>query len=183
MNGEPQELGETLLVVARESIAEALGGRVPQVGRRSRPELEQPGASFVTLRLDGELRGCIGSLEPRRALYEDVRLNARAAALDDPRFTPLRVEELERVRLEVSLLSSLEPIEAASEPALLTALEPGRHGLMIEKGPRRATFLPQVWSSLSEPREFLRQLEKKAGFAWSPQVGSWRYTVRKWSEA
>ena len=100
---ETEERGRVLLSIARESLAEAFG--LDRVPRPAEPWLAEPGACFVTLMKDGELRGCIGSLEAERALGEDVAENARAAALRDPRFAPLTAAEWPRCRVEVSLLS------------------------------------------------------------------------------
>lgn len=139
-----------------------------------------PGASFVTLRQAGRLRGCIGSLEPRRALAEDVAANACAAAFRDPRFPPLVADELARTDLEVSVLSAREPVAFADEATLIDALRPGTDGVVLAHGSRRATYLPGVWEQLPDPRRFLSELRRKAGIA--PQVpygelAAWRYTT------
>jgi AmmeMemoRadiSam system protein A len=135
---------------------------------------------------EGDLRGCIGSLEPRRTLLADVRANAVAAAFRDPRFPPLTAREFVATSVEVSLLSQSERVAVVNEADLLARLRPGVDGIVLEYGPRRATFLPQVWESLPEPRQFLAALKKKAGLAadfWSPDLRVARYSVSKWKES
>ncbi len=176
--------GRILLPLARGSIAEALGKHFPLPDWRE-PWLDEPGASFVTLTQDGALRGCIGSLEARRPLREDVRANALAAAFRDPRFPPLEAKAFPHVRLEVSLLSPAEPLPVTSEEEAWQILRPHVDGLILEYGPYRSTFLPQVWEQLPEPDRFLAHLKMKAGLPWdfwAPGVRLARYTVRKWKE-
>ncbi|MBY4675250.1 AmmeMemoRadiSam system protein A [Marinobacterium arenosum] len=135
--------------------------------------LQQPSCCFVTLLLADQLRGCMGTLEEDRPLAEAVQHNARAAAFRDPRFLPLQPEELDRCRIEISVLSEPRPFPVASEAELLTALEPNRHGLIIGFGKKRGLFLPAVWQSLPKPDEFVRQLKRKIGLPtdfWSDQV-------------
>ena len=147
--------------------------------------LSSPGASFVTLTRDGQLRGCRGTLESRLALAHDVWRNAWASAFDDPRFGPLSQQELPDLAVAISLISPLEPLAAVTEQELVASLAPGRHGLLIAYGERRATFLPQVWSSLPVPGDFLGELKAKAGLPrafWSPAIEAWRYTVESFSD-
>jgi AmmeMemoRadiSam system protein A len=125
--------------------------------------LEEPAATFVTLDLHGELRGCIGSLEARRSLYDDVTRNAHGAAFDDPRFLPLRADELTGVDIEVSVLTAPQPLPFTSEADALSRLRRGIDGVIFQYAGRRATLLPQVWEQLPDPREFLRHLKMKAG--------------------
>ena len=146
--------------------------------------LRRPGASFVTLRLEEELRGCIGSVEARRGLGDDVTHNARAAAYRDPRFPPVARDEWPRLQVEVSLLSPREPLAAASEAEALAQLRAGVDGIYLEYGGQSATFLPQVWSNLPEPLVFLEELRRKAGLParfWHPGVRLSRYTVEKFT--
>jgi AmmeMemoRadiSam system protein A len=141
-------------------------------------ELRERRASFVTLTVGGELRGCCGTLEPRRALATDVWHNARASAFRDPRFPPLEAREWRRVDLEVSVLSPLERVAVRSEAELLARLVPGEDGLVIAWRGCRATFLPKVWEQLRDPVEFLGHLKRKAGWApefWAEDVEVWRY--------
>lgn len=140
--------------------------------------LAEPGASFVTLRAAGDLRGCIGSLRARRALGVDVAENGRAAALRDPRFDPVRADELARLAIELTLLLPLEPLAVGSRSELLAALAPGVDGLVLEEHGRSATFLPAVWEQLPDPETFVLQLERKAGLvagSWSPARRLFRY--------
>ena len=153
--------GSTLLAHARSAIAHRLG--VPSVPMPQASFLADPGATFVTLKVEGELRGCVGSLQPRRPLGEDVRANAQAAAFDDPRFPPLDRAEYDALEVEVSVLSASAPIVVASERELHAQLRPGIDGVTLQWGGRRATFLPQVWESLPDPRDFLGHLKRKAG--------------------
>ncbi len=181
-------LRPALLGLARTSIESGLGRKRPTPA----PELKElpailssPGASFVTLTREGRLRGCRGTLEPRLALAHDVWRNAWASAFDDPRFEPLAQEELPDLAVAISLLSPLEPLAVVTEQELLASIEPGRHGLVIACGERRATFLPQVWSSLPLPAEFVGELKAKAGLpreSWSPAIEAWRYTVQSFGD-
>jgi AmmeMemoRadiSam system protein A len=126
-------------------------------------ELRSPGASFVTLTIGGGLRGCIGSIEPRQPLALDVQENALSAAFRDPRFPPLRREELDQVHIEVSVLTRPQPLDYTDPDDLLARLRPHVDGVIIERGWHRATFLPQVWEKLPDPHEFLAHLCLKAG--------------------
>lgn len=178
-----RELGEALVVLARGAIGAAFG--ITATGAGNHSALDQQGATFVTLMHDGDLRGCIGSLEPRRALRIDVRANALAAAFRDPRFPPLGRREFGAITVEVSLLSPPETVAVADEGDFLRQLRPGVEGIVLEYKGHRATFLPQVWDMLPEPRQFLAALKRKAGLAedfWSPDMKIARYTVSKWQE-
>jgi len=173
---------EILRKVARDSIDHGLSeGRPLPVSPGSYPRiLEEPGAAFVTLESDGRLRGCVGSLVPRRPLVEDVAENAFAAAFRDSRFSPLELEEWPGVVFHVSLLTPSEPIEVDSREELLRTLRPGVDGLLLEDPPYRATFLPQVWKSLPDPEDFLGELLRKAGLSrdhWSSTLRFHRYEV------
>lgn len=175
-------IGPALLAAARSAIGERFGG-APAAPSSAIPA--EPAATFVTLTLDGRLRGCIGSLEAHRPLADDVRYNAQAAAFQDPRFAPLSADEFARVRVEVSRLTHAVPMRFSDEADLLGQLRPGTDGLVLEWRGRRATFLPQVWDSLADPREFLAQLKQKAGLArdfWDDDIRASRYTVQKWKE-
>jgi AmmeMemoRadiSam system protein A len=180
----PDERGSILLALARQAIAASLG--IPGLPvADDAPWLAEPAATFVTLHLAGDLRGCIGSTLARRPLRDDVRHNARAAAFSDPRFPPLTRAEYPEIDLEVSLLTPPEPLQARTEAEALRQLVPGRDGVILELGRHGATFLPQVWEALPEPAGFLAQLKRKAGLAagfWSPEIRLSRYRVEKWEE-
>jgi len=126
------------------------------------PGLRDAGCAFVTLTRQGALRGCIGALEARQALAADVWEHAYAAAREDPRFDPVRPEELEGLHIEVSRLGSAVPLDVAPEQRL-AALRPGVDGVILRRGRTRATFLPQVWEKVTDPLEFLEMLCDKAG--------------------
>ena len=192
-----------MLLIARAAIVRALGiplplsNSLPQAGERtneksniqfpdeSAPWLAEPGATFVTLTQHGQLRGCIGSLQAQRPLLDDVKSNAVAAALHDPRFLPLKAEELDITRVEVSLLTPAQPMSFRDEADALAQLRPNVDGVIFQYGGYRSTFLPQVWEQLPQPREFMAHLKHKAGLPpdfWSPDVKLSRYTVEKWKE-
>ena len=178
------EKGSTLLKLARSEIASKLGH---ELALSAQPDwLQEPGASFVTLTRQGELRGCIGTLEAHRPLGLDVMENAVAAAFRDPRFMPLTRVEFDEIRVEVSVLSPTAAMVVTSEEHALATLRPGIDGVVFEYGHYRSTFLPQVWEQLPEPAEFLAHLKRKAGLSmdfWSDSVRLSRYTVSKWQEA
>lgn len=177
------ERGPILLLLARNTIAQTFGERTRP---HADPEwLDAPGATFVTLTQHGALRGCVGSLEAERALRADVSANAYAAAFRDSRFAPLTLHEYFYTDIELSLLSSHEPIEFASEQQALAELRPGVDGVVFECGVHRSTFLPQVWRELPESQAFLAHLKQKAGLPadfWSDDIKLRRYTVTKWCE-
>lgn len=167
--------------VARNAIQYGLQyhGYQPIEIEKYPPTLREAGACFVTLKKSGQLRGCIGSLEPHRALVADVAHNAYAAAFSDHRFPPLAVQELAEVELDISVLSAAEPISFTSETDLLQQIRPGIDGLILEEGMHRGTFLPSVWESLPDAESFLRHLKQKAGLPpdyWSPSIKILRYT-------
>jgi AmmeMemoRadiSam system protein A len=146
------------------------------------PPLREPRAVFVTLFHLGQLRGCIGSLEPHEPLVVAVAQNAFRAGFRDPRFDPLSEAELADLALEISLLGPLAPLRFGSEQELLSLLRPGVDGLLLRDGPHQGTFLPAVWEALPEPADFLRELKRKAGLHpehWSPTIAVSRYTVEK----
>jgi len=175
--------GEILLPIARAAIHQVLA--LPLEADESALWLAEQGACFVTLTQHGELRGCIGSLLAHRPLLHDVKANAVAAALHDPRFLPLTQTELPHTRVEVSLLSPMQPLNFEDEQDALAQLHPEVDGVVLEYGRHRSTFLPQVWEQLPTPREFMAHLKHKAGLPidfWSPGVQLLRYTVEKWKE-
>ncbi len=177
------EHGETLLKLARDSLHEALGE--PAVNAPVRNWLMEHGACFVTLSQQDRLRGCIGTLEAHRSLVEDVRANTKAAALLDSRFVPLAAHELPYTRIEISVLSRMEPLRFEDEDDLFMQLRPHVDGVVLRYGTLRSTFLPLVWQQLSDPERFLSELKQKAGLPadfWSDDIKVYRYTVQKWRE-
>lgn len=181
------EHGPLLLQIARSAISNKLGQAValPEPSSHAADVLQAAGASFVTLNQQGQLRGCIGSLQAHRPLMVDVQANAIAAALHDPRFAPLRLVELEITTVEVSVLSAMQPMPFSSEADALAQLRPGVDGVVFEFGHYRSTFLPQVWEQLPNARQFMAHLKHKAGLApdfWAAEVRLQRYTVAKFKE-
>ncbi|MCG6933791.1 MAG: AmmeMemoRadiSam system protein A [Gallionella sp.] len=178
------ERGNILLPIARAEISRVLN--VPCAADETAPWLAEHGACFVTLTQFGELRGCIGTLQAHRPLLADLKSNAVSAALRDPRFTPLTVEELDVTTVEVSLLSESQEMQVRGEADALAQMRPGVDGIIFEYGRYRSTFLPQVWENLARPRDFLAMLRRKAGLPddfWAEGIKLSRYTVTKWSEA
>ncbi len=171
-----------LLRLARAAIVHGLTHDRPvPVSLDDYPErLRAPGASFVTLHRQGRLRGCIGSLTAQRPLLEDIVHNAHAAAFHDPRFPSMTAAELDDLTLHIAVLQPAQVLNFHSEAELLAQLRTGIDGLILQDGAHRATFLPAVWESLPEPREFLKRLKEKAGLApdyWSDSIQAWRYTT------
>jgi AmmeMemoRadiSam system protein A len=156
-----------LLKLARQSMEHAVRGQsLPPLHLAAlTPPMQAHGASFVTLTLTGELRGCVGALEPSQPLAEDVREHAIAAALEDYRFPQVRESELQDIHIEISLLTVPVPLEYTTPEDLLARLQPGLDGVIIKDGWKRATFLPQVWDKVSGKEEFLEHLCYKMGVA------------------
>ena len=180
---DPAELLPGLARAALERVFEVSGSREPEVPADS--PLHDAGSCFVTLRRGEALRGCIGSMEPRRSLLDDVQSNAMSAALHDPRFPPLAASELPEVTIEISVLSAKTPVEFSSEEDLVARLRPGVDGLLLTSGRHRGTFLPAVWEQIPDPRMFLRELKRKAGLdrdAWPDDLRIWRYGTRTYAE-
>ena len=156
---------QTLLRMAREALESGVRGKkLTPLDERSLPaHLREQGASFVTLTIRGQLRGCIGALEAYQPLAKDVREHAIAAALEDPRFPPVREDELSRIQIEVSRLTRPTPLEYKDAADLLSKLRPHVDGVILRDGIRRATFLPQVWEKIPDPAEFMDNLCYKMG--------------------
>ena len=176
--------GQLLPSLARATIAAAFG---LSAAKQTLPAvLQQEGASFVTLHLNGQLRGCIGSLVARRPLAEDVRDNALAAAFHDFRFPPLTAPEFGDIDISVSVLGGAESLPVDSEADAVQQLIPGLDGVILDFQGRRGTFLPQVWQQLPHAGEFLTQLKRKAGLPpdfWHPDIRLSRYRVQEYAEA
>jgi hypothetical protein len=158
---------KTLLRLAREALESGVrGAPLPPLDEASlTPALRREGASFVTLTAHGNLRGCIGALEPYQPLAEDVREHTLAAALEDYRFPTVQENELTGIKIEVSRLTVPVQLEYSDADDLLIKLSPGKDGVILRDGFRRATFLPQVWEKISDPADFLANLCNKMGAA------------------
>ncbi len=160
----PDQLKDELLMLARAAL-ECAGERqaLPSLDVQTVSEpLRDMGASFVTLKLDDTLRGCIGTLEASHPLAEDVRQHAYAAALHDVRFPPVSTEEVGSILIEISVLGLPAPIEYKSADDLISKLRPGIDGVIVRHQKKRATFLPQVWDRIPTPSTFLSMLCEKA---------------------
>jgi len=177
---------DTLLGVARDAIGHGLvHADVPEVkAAEHTPALQEVACTFVTLHIGERLRGCIGSLRAHRPLVTDVARHAYAAAFSDTRFSPVAHTEVDLLRIHISILSELEPLTFDTDRDLLALLRAGADGLLIENGDRRATFLPTVWSSFPDGRDFLAALKKKAGMEGiDAGYAAWRYTTQDFGEA
>lgn len=173
--------GAALLRLAREAIRARLQGG--QVALPAEAWLEEPRAAFVTVRKGKSLHGCIGTIEASRPLGATVARNAVLAAFEDPRSRPLSARELDEVRLEVSLLSPPEPLPIRDLADACAKLRPGVDGVVLAWGRHRGVFLPQVWGSLPEPRDFLFALTEKAGLrGWRDDITLERFSVEKFTE-
>jgi AmmeMemoRadiSam system protein A len=177
----------TLIDVARRSIESGLDSGRPLVVAPSEfhRDLKAVRASFVTLQIQGQLRGCIGHLEAVQPLVVDVAENAFAAAFRDPRFSPLTRVEWPNVELHLSILTPPERLEVHDEAELIAQIRPGEDGLILEDGANRGTFLPSVWDSLPEPIDFLMHLKSKAGLAanhWSDTIRVYRYRTESFGQ-
>lgn len=174
-----------LLKVARDAIAHGLEhADAPEIAPAKFPEpLRQVACTFVTLHREAALRGCIGSLHAHRPLVSDVASHAFAAAFSDTRFQPVAHAELAELHIHISVLSELELVSFDTEENLIASLRPGEHGLLIDARGQRATFLPTVWSSIPDGRDFLEALKKKGGLENATSYVAWRYTTQDFQEA
>lgn len=173
---------DALLAVAKASILSGLEHQQPlSVDISDYPEaLQEQRATFVTLHIAHNLRGCIGTLSSYRALVDDIAHNAYAAAFSDPRFPALGKQEYEQLDYHISILSDTSAMQFASEQDLLAQIRPGIDGLVLEDKGRRGTFLPSVWEQLPETEVFFSHLKQKAGLPanyWSDTLQISRYTV------
>ena len=165
----PDKLSEEdrkeLLRLARQALEDGVRNKkiVPLELENLSPCLQALGTTFVTLTKKGELRGCIGALDPCLPLAEDVRQHAIAAALEDYRFSPVKVEELDEIEIEVSRLTPPQQLKYDHSEELLSLIRPGIDGVVLKDGIRRATFLPQVWEKIPNQALFLSYLCQKMG--------------------
>jgi len=178
---------QQLLHIARDSVEQGLDAATPLAVDHDGLEsaLCEPAAVFVTLTLQGQLRGCIGSLQPRDALAQAVANAAFNAAFHDPRFARVTAAEFEQIEIEISVLSKLESWRPDSRESLLQELRPGIDGLLIEDHGKRATFLPQVWGKIGSAEEFVGELMRKAGLParhWSSSIQLHRYQTLSFFE-
>ena len=171
--------GATLLALARESVRHGLDhGRPLAPDPTLRGALAEPGACFVSLHIGAELRGCIGRTEAAPRLVDQVLDNAWAAAFRDPRFPPLKRDELARLSFELHVLTPMEPLPFASPDELYARLRRGVDGLQLETPQRRGVFLPVMWEQLPEPRDFVGQLLRKAGIREGERFEAQRFEAR-----
>ncbi len=178
-----------LLDLAREVVKQAAlnRGQPPKLniqGQLPRPLTAQR-ATFVTLSIGGQLRGCRGSLQPYRSLIADVADHAFKSAFDDPRFPPLNEAELAGLDFHISILSSPRRIACASETELARALRPDIDGLIVRDGNNQALLLPSVWEQIHDPLTFVRQLKLKAGLPaehWSPTLEAYRFGTESFGQ-
>ncbi|MEK6938758.1 MAG: AmmeMemoRadiSam system protein A [Nanoarchaeota archaeon] len=174
---------QELLKLARETIKAKFTDRKYDLGS-IHSEFKEKRGVFVTLTKKGELRGCIGFIQPIKSVYEAVKENALNAAFHDPRFKPLQKEELKEIKIEISILSQPIKVDFKEPLELIKKLKPKHHGVILEKNGHQATFLPQVWEQIPEPEEFLRHLSWKAGLS----IDAWKsanilvYVVEKFEE-
>jgi AmmeMemoRadiSam system protein A len=174
-----------MLAIAEGTVTRAVeaGGTEPTRTPASNERLEQlRRGTFVTLYVDGDLHGCIGSIEARRVLAEDVASNAYRAAFFDPRFPATRPEDLSRLDIHISVLGELQPMSVSSEEQLIDEVRVGEDGLLLVSGFRRGTFLPSVWEKVPSPTMFVQHLKRKAGirpWEWPDDIQVYRYGVEQ----
>jgi len=157
---------KTLLDIVKVTISDKLNNTETlnkQEYLHKFPELQEKGATFVTLTLNDNLRGCIGSLISHTTLFNDLTSNALSAAFKDPRFSPLTKEEFENINIEVSLIGAITPVSYSNFEDLKTKIKPFVHGVILKSGNNQGTFLPQVWEELPEFDPFMVHLFHKAG--------------------
>jgi AmmeMemoRadiSam system protein A len=156
---------EYLLKLARASLENGVYGiPLPEINDDElSPILREPGVTFITLTKVGQLRGCVGALEPYQSLAEDVREHSVASAMQDYRFPPVKPHELDEINIEISRLTTPEKLNYEGPDELLHKIRPGIDGVIIRDGFRRATFLPQVWEKISDPIKFFESLCLKMG--------------------
>ena len=175
-----------LLKLARDTIALGTEAKKNEINLDNyTPILRGVGASFVTLKIKGRLKGCIGSLQASKPLVLDVAENAYAAAFQDTRFSPVINNDLGLLTISISILNKPEKMDFKSEQDLISQLRPNEDGLILQDNHHRGTFLPSVWESLNDPKDFLAQLKIKAGLEknyWSDDLQIQRYTTESFSE-
>jgi len=160
-----EQQGQTLVKLARQAIAERLGKKSIEADPASMKDsiFQDHRGTFVTLTINKQLRGCIGNLDSNESILSGIKRNAINSAFHDPRFSPLKAHELDRVDIEISILTKPHPLEYRDSKDLLAKLRVNVDGVILRKGPASATFLPQVWKQLPKPEQFLSHLCMKAG--------------------
>ena len=184
MSNTAPETATIMLDLVRSSIEHGLHHGSPAMAELKTlpPSLQEPGGCFVTLEINHQLRGCIGSLEAHRPLAEDLVANGYAAAFQDPRFPPLSEGEYPQTTIKISLLTPATPMQFSSEEDLLSQIRPGVDGLILSDRGHRGTFLPSVWEQLPTPQLFLNHLKQKAGLPgnyWSDTIRIERYQTEQ----
>lgn len=147
-------------------------------------ELLEKRGTFVTLNIDGKLRGCIGSLNPQRPLIVDIVHNAQAAAFHDPRFKALSIEEFKQIEIHISILTEARDMRVVSRDELLAQIRPGKDGLILKESGKSATYLPSVWEKIPDPDNFISELRRKAGLdpkGWDKTTQVLRYETIEFS--
>lgn len=172
--------------LALQAVEHAATGKGPlklaQADLDAADELHHHRATFVTVYIDGALRGCLGSLEPINEVGEDVARNAYRAAQFDQRFLPVHADELDKLDVHISVLTPLEKLEVTGIDDLKQQVRPGQDGLLLKSGSRRGTFLPAVWEKTDGPEHFLQLLWRKAGFMpgeWPEDLQVFRYEAQE----
>ena len=168
--------------LARKAVMEgAETGKVPKIDFAGIPiDLQTVRASFTTITVDGEFRGCRGIIRPETPVALDVMHNAFQSAFDDPRVPPLSLNDAKRAEIGISILSHQCAIPCDSEASLCTQLSPDRDGLILAEGQRRAVFLPKVWNDLPDAKDFIAQLMRKGGWQagyWSDEMKAYRFSA------
>jgi AmmeMemoRadiSam system protein A len=181
------EQQKVLLALAQQSLKSGLSqaGAAKIKIQDYDNELQKVAASFVTLHINGNLRGCVGRLEASRPLVEDISENAYGAGFEDSRFSPLQDNELSLLDIHISILTTPQKLQVKDEKDLFKKLRPGLDGLVLREGGRRSTFLPSVWDSLPDVEEFVAALKHKGGWSknyWSSKILVQTYQVEEFGE-
>ena len=176
-----REAGRLIRIAAQTVAYSIKNGHPPALDIASFPqELQEKRATFVTLNKNGNLRGCIGTVQAYQALIADVVENAFKAAMKDTRFLPIEIEEASELEISISLLSPFEKMTFSDEADFMNQLRPKVDGLVISDQGKRSLFLPQVWDKIPEKLEFVSQLKQKAGLPsnyWGDALQAWRFTA------
>lgn len=182
----PADAGDILLALARTAITREFATVTHTAITHTAQWLQTPGASFVTLKKSGTMRGRAGTPAAQRPLAEDIAANAAAAAFRDLRFQPLTPDELQAIHIEVAVLSEPEVLDASSEAAAIARLRAGSDGVIFRYGHHRSIFLPEAWAEYTDPAEFMAHLKYRAGLPpdfWDADVQLQRYTATVWRES